>query len=240
MPRPIRCRRIESLPVFRSFSPDDILTDSDVVMSVDEYEVIRLLDHEGLNQEECANKMNVSRTTVTSMYDSARRKMTEMLVDGKRLLIMGGNYSSNPLDIPFEIKIKGDNIMRIAVTYDNGEVFQHFGHTEQFKFYDVENGNIVKEQVVSTNGFGHGALAGFLQEAKVDALICGGIGMGAQMALAEVGIKIYGGVQGNCDEAAKSLISGTLSFDPDAHCDHHDHKEGDCNCHNHHDDECKN
>ena len=127
--------------------------------------------------------------------------------------------------------------MRIAVTYENGEVFQHFGHTEQFKLYDAEDGKITGEQVVDTNGSGHGALAGFLQAAKVDALICGGIGMGAQMALADVGIKLYAGVQGNADEAAKALAEGTLAYDPDARCDHHDHDHGNCGHHHEHEHE---
>ena len=119
--------------------------------------------------------------------------------------------------------------MRIAVTYENGEVFQHFGHTEQFKLYDVAERKIVNEQVVNTDGFGHGALAGFLQAAKVDALICGGIGMGAQMALADAGIRLYAGVQGSADAAAKALAEDMLEYDPDARCDHHGH---------HHDGEC--
>ena len=124
--------------------------------------------------------------------------------------------------------------MRIAVTYENGEIFQHFGHSEQFKLYDAEEGKIVSEQVVDTNGNGHGALAGFLQAAKVDALICGGIGMGAQMALADAGIKLYAGVQGQADAAAKALAEGTLEYDPNARCDHHDrHHEGDCGHHHH-------
>ncbi len=70
--------------------------------------------------------------------------------------------------------------MRIAVTYENGEIFQHFGHTEQFKLYDIENSQVVRSQIVDTNGQGHGALAGFLTEAGADVLICGGIGGGAQ------------------------------------------------------------
>ena len=117
--------------------------------------------------------------------------------------------------------------MRIAVTYENGEVFQHFGHTEQFKFYDVEGKEIVEEQVADTMGSGHGALAGFLAENGVDLLICGGIGGGAQAALAQAGIKLYGGVSGSADEAVGALLAGTLSFDPAVHCDHHDHEHGD-------------
>lgn len=116
--------------------------------------------------------------------------------------------------------------MRIAVTYENGEVFQHFGHTEQFKLYDVENNAVVGEQVMDTNGSGHGALAGFLKEAGVDTLICGGIGGGARMALAEAGIHLYGGVMGNADEAVKALVSGKLNYNPDVQCDHHNHEHG--------------
>ncbi len=121
---------------------------------------------------------------------------------------------------------KGTEAMKIAVTYENGEIFQHFGHTEQFKFYTVEDGKIVAEQVVSTNGNGHGALAGFLRDADVDTLICGGIGGGAQEALRSAGIKLYGGVSGKADEAVAALLGGTLGFDPNVHCDHHDHEHG--------------
>lgn len=116
--------------------------------------------------------------------------------------------------------------MKIAVTYQNGQIFQHFGHTEQFKLYDVEDGRFVSFQVVDTNGSGHGALAGFLKERGVDVLICGGIGGGAQTALAEAGIKLFGGVKGNADQAVISFVAGSLSYDPDAKCDHHDHEHG--------------
>lgn len=125
--------------------------------------------------------------------------------------------------------------MRIAVTYENGLIFQHFGHTPAFKLYDVENNAIVNEQVVSTNGSGHGALAGFLRSNDVDMLICGGIGGGAKTALAESGIQLYGGVMGFADDAVKSLINGRLNFNPDVHCDHHDHEHGEghsCGSHN--------
>ena len=231
MPRPTRCRRIGQLPVYRSFSPDDVEAVESVRMTVDEFEALRLLDGEGLTQEACAAQMNIARTTVTAIYDSARRKVAEALVQGKRLLIAGGCCEFEPVEIRQDIMEKGSIAMRIAVTYENGEIFQHFGHTEQFKVYDVENGKITGEQVIDTNGSGHGALAGFLQAAKVDALICGGIGMGAQMALADVGIKLYAGVQGSADAAAKALAEGTLAYDPDAHCDHHGHDHGHCGHH---------
>ena len=113
--------------------------------------------------------------------------------------------------------------MRIAVTYDNGEIFRHFGRTAQFKLYDIEEGRIINEQIVDTEGTGHGALAGFLRAVKADALICGGIGMGAKMTLSDAGIRLYAGIQGSADEAARAFADGTLEFDPDAECNHHDH-----------------
>ena len=116
--------------------------------------------------------------------------------------------------------------MKIAVTYENGEVFQHFGHTAQFKLYEVEDGKIVNAEVVDTNGSGHGALAGLLSSLNADVLICGGIGGGAQMALAQAGIKLFGGVNGNADEAVEAFLANSLNYDPEAKCDHHDHHHG--------------
>lgn len=116
--------------------------------------------------------------------------------------------------------------MKIAVTHENGKVFQHFGHSSQFKIYDVENGEIVGSRVVGTEGQGHGALAALLKEMKAEVLICGGIGGGAKQALSENGIKLYGGVSGGCDEAVKALLSGKLAFDPDVKCSHHESEHG--------------
>ena len=123
--------------------------------------------------------------------------------------------------------------MKIAVTYENGEIFQHFGHTTQFKVYDVQESVIVKAEVIDTNGSGHGALAGLLSDLGVDILICGGIGGGAQMALAQAGIKLFGGVSGNADDAVAACIAGTLSYDPNAKCDHHDHHGQEHTCGDH-------
>ena len=116
--------------------------------------------------------------------------------------------------------------MRTAVTYENGNIFQHFGHTQQFKVYDVENGKVIASGVVDTNGSGHGALAGVLSALKADVLICGGIGGGAQMALAAAGVKLYGGVSGDADAAVEALLSGELAFNPNVRCNHHDHHHG--------------
>lgn len=116
--------------------------------------------------------------------------------------------------------------MKIAVTYENGEIFQHFGHTAQFKLYDAENGRIEKTEILDTNGQGHGALSGLLQQHGVEVLICGGIGAGAQNALTAAGIRFYGGVTGSADAAAAAYLAGSLDYNPDVHCSHHEHEHG--------------
>ena len=124
--------------------------------------------------------------------------------------------------------------MRIAVTYENGEIFQHFGHSEHFKLYEVQDGKVVRSQVIDTLGSGHGALAGFLRLHEVTVLICGGIGGGARMALEQAGIQLYGGVQGSADDAVQAFIDGKLEYNPDVMCSHHDHGEGhSCGEHGH-------
>jgi predicted Fe-Mo cluster-binding NifX family protein len=123
--------------------------------------------------------------------------------------------------------------MKIAVTYENGQVFQHFGHTKEFKVYTVEDGAVVDSGVVSTAGSGHSALAGMLKVLGVDTLICGGIGGGARTALESAGIALYGGVQGGADEAVDALIAGKLDYNPDIECAHHGHEHRNCGEHDH-------
>ncbi|MCR4821469.1 MAG: DUF134 domain-containing protein [Treponema sp.] len=234
MPRPQRCRQICSLPEFYTFAPEEEGSDEVVKMTLDELESIRLMDYEGLTQEEAGLQMKVARTTVTAVYESARRKIADCLLNGKRLVISGGAWQlRDQQKILSKLGKKGEKTMRIAVTHENGQVFQHFGHTAEFKIFDVEDGKILKSEVVSTNGQGHGALAGFLKSAGADTLICGGIGGGAQNALKEAGIKLYGGVTGSADDAVSALIAGNLAYNPDVKCDHHGEGHGHGEGHHH-------
>ena len=114
--------------------------------------------------------------------------------------------------------------MKIAVTYDNGNIFQHFGKTEFFKVYEVEDNKVISSEVIGSNGTGHGALAGLLAEQDVDVLICGGIGGGAQAALEEAGVELCAGAQGDVDQAVEAYLKGEL-VSTGANCDHH-HEEG--------------
>ena len=120
--------------------------------------------------------------------------------------------------------------MKIAVTYDNGNIFQHFGKTEFFKVYEVEDHKVIASEVIGSNGTGHGALAGLLADQNVDVLICGGIGGGAQSALEEAGVELCAGAQGDADEAVEAYLKGEL-VSTGANCDHH-HEEGH-SCGNH-------
>ena len=238
MPRPTKCRKVCHYPETLEFLPSrDSSGASPVYLTVDEYEAIRLIDKLGMNQEQCSEFMQVARTTVQRVYESARRKLADAIVDGLPLRIEGGDFRlcdgqnlhcgvkgcfKQRYHSQYE-KPKGENYTRIAVTYEHGQIFQHFGHTAQFKVYDVQDGKIVSSKVVDTNGSGHGALAGVLSALNVDALVCGGIGGGAQSALAAAGIKLFGGVSGDADKAVEALVAGNLSFNPDVRCDHHDH-----------------
>ena len=129
--------------------------------------------------------------------------------------------------------------MKIAVTYENGNVFQHFGHTEEFKVYQIEDGEIIRTEILGSNGTGHGALAGLLNDRDIDVLICGGIGGGAQAALEEQGIALCAGASGDADEAVKAYLSGEL-VNTGASCDHHEegHSCGDHGCGGHEEDGC--
>lgn len=245
MPRSAKCRRVCQMPAHCRFSPEQPAQGEAVVLAVEEYETIRLVDFQGLTQEEAAAQMGVARATVQRIYAQARQKLAAFLVEGRPLQIGGGSYAicrgkncrgcRGSIPLP---KRKGCKQMKIAVTYENGNVYGHFGHTEQFKIYDIVDGMLADTQVVPTNGSGHGALAGFLTDHGVDCLICGGIGPGAQTALAEAGIKLYAGCSGDADQCVTDLLAGTLVYAEAATCDHHhgeeDHTCGDHGCGDHH------
>lgn len=252
MPRPNRKKRICRIPAHCSFSCDDSPPgfENGIRMSMEEYETLRLIDYMGMSQEECAVQMQVARTTVQALYRDARKKTARFLVEGSALVIEGGDVlvcsggCFGESGISCQNRKKGENKnMKLAVTYeaDTEEIFQHFGHTETFKIYETENGEIQSSKVMDTGSTGHGALAGLLAGEGVTVLICGGIGGGARNALAEAGIEVYPGATGNADENVKSYLAGALAYDPDTMCSHHgeghscgSHTPGECGQHEEH------
>lgn len=226
MSRPCKCRLVSILPDNYIFTPTESKNNNFVTLTLDEFETINLLDYQGLDQEECAKRMEISRSSVQAIYMSARKKLSIAIVEARKLIISGGNIITLDQTEKYKLNTKGDSTMRIAVTYEDGQIFQHFGHTENFKVYDVENNKVTDSKVINTNGTGHGALATLLNGLDVDVLICGGIGGGAQMALAEAGIKLYGGVFGDADSAVDALLKGELEYNPNVMCSHYHHEEG--------------
>lgn len=240
-----KLRRVGIIPEYRGFTPDGLASGDAIDMTVDELEVLRLCDLEGLNQEAVAQQMGIARATVAAICSRAHRKVANALVNGRAIVIEGGNIAYSPITTTTAAwPAKEVDTMRVATTYDDGNIFMHFGRSEQFKIYDIQDGKVLNEQVVNTGGTGHGALAGLLANGGVDTLICGGIGGGAINALAQAGITVNAGAQGNCDACVEALIAGTLAQTGEATCDchghdhDHAHEHGEsCSCHGHHEHE---
>ncbi len=171
--------------------------------------------------EEIAKKFNISvidklpiDTQIAQLCDKGE---IEKISDNKLI-----NNIANIEKLLADIK---EAKMKVAVTYENGEVFQHFGHTENFKVYTIEKGKVVSDEIISGNGTGHESLAEMLKNLGINKLICGGIGGGAKEALAQEGITVYPGTSGNTDEVIKSFLDGTIKYNPNIQCSHHSHKE---------------
>ena len=227
MPRPTKCRRVCHFPQTLEFCPAQGAEGKEsVIVTVDEYEATRLIDKEGLSQEQCAAHMQVSRTTVQQIYANARKKLAIALVDSRPIRIDGGDYqlcdgrdpdcgfsacSAQQFRQQYQMP-KGKGTTRVAVPFENGEVFPHFGRSLHFKFYDIAGKRIVFSGIIDTDGQGHGGvLAGLLNALDVDVLLCGSIGPGAQAALAAAGIRLYSGLSGSAEAAVADWIAGSLS-----------------------------
>ena len=232
MSRPQKCRRVCAEPRFTEFSPRGVSSRDVITLSTDEYEVFRLVDYENKTHEECAKQMDISRTTVTEIYDSARKKIAKFLVNGLSLKIQGGNYricdgsapccmgkmcgrtteaAQNPAEPEMVEKEQGS--VRLAIVCKGDDIFPHFGHSESFVLYDVKDGVFMQKNLVKLNGIQRGALPGILKKFLVDKLICDGIGTVALNALYANGIEVFSGISGNAQQAFNSWLNGCLNCD---------------------------
>ena len=202
-----KLRRVGIIPEYRGFTPDGLASGDAIDMTVDELEVLRLCDLEGLNQEAVALQMGIARATVAAICSRAHRKVANALVNGRALVIEGGNIAYSPIITSTAAwPTKEVDTMRVATTYDNGNIFMHFGRSEQFKIYDIQDGKVLNEQVVGTGGY---AGAQGSCDACVEALIAGTL---AQNGEATCGCHGHG------------------------HDHTHEHGES-CGCHGHHEHE---
>ena len=235
MPRPTRLKTIRDLPQALAFVASDEQNFEDkpsITLNLEEWECLRLVDYQGIDQEEAAASLDVSRQLLQMLLRSARQKVARALVEVLPLYIRDGHYTYT--DSIGDSNNDRSNEMKVAVTCFQDEVFAHFGRTPEFAIFQVEDGKIVKEERVAAPTEGHGALAGFLKTQNVNTLICGGIGGGAINALRAAGIEVFTGATGKVREQAESLLAGRLPQMGDANCDHSGHEHGhEAGCGNH-------
>lgn len=247
MPKPSRCRRVCAEPAFRTFLPGCNRNASAVTLFVDEYEVIRLVDFEKQTHEQCAQQMEISRTTVTEIYEKARFKIADAIVNGKPLVIEGGHYRicrgtshncrgrcrfKQSCQSCRDSKFHGELKMKIAVPVKNEMIYQHFGMASLFKVYDVVNNQIVQTEFVQSDGRGHGLKLAALLDNAVTVVICGGIGEGAIEGLTQAGIELVVGISGEAEEAVNAYLAGGLQSNTEAACSKH-HVQGQGHGHGH-------
>ncbi len=227
------------------------------MLLVEEYEALRLIDLEKRTHDQCARQMQISRTTVTEIYEKARFKIADAIVNGKPLTINGGNYQicqeSDCCACPGRGRrtvglqscaqgIQGVSHMKVAVPFKNDNIFQHFGMAPVFKVYVIENQTVASTELLPTGGHGHGAMVNLLVKNGVNCVVCGGLGGGAVRALEQAGIQLFAGNNGSADEAVNLLIAGELTNNIEAatagrggRCHGHGHSHGEegCGCHGH-------
>lgn len=231
MPRPFKSRNIQEEPLCCKFIPEKIGKQDSVVLTLDEYEVIRKCDYERLSQENCATVMQISRTTVQRIYASARMKIAEALVLSKVLEIEGGSVSlgDNPSYESSLTNERGEISMKIAIGLNGEKVSGHFGQCNDFRIVEVQNNLVVHQEDLHEEVHVHQERPQFLKDKGVDVLIMNGIGKGAYNRLIALNIKCVSGEDKSVEDALASYLNQTLTTLLEAHecsgCGSHDHKE---------------
>ena len=255
MPRPRKCRRVCGLPAVGCFIPaeGDVSGRETLIMTVEEYEAIRLIDLEGLDQEACAERMSVARTTAQRIYNDARRKLACFLVEGRILRIQGGDYTLREdfgcdgdcgrcvmkLAEPEAyaknfMKLKESDGMKIAVASEGTQVSGHFGRCSSFTVVTAEGGKITGSESFPNPGHDHGLLSDFMRDHGVQVVISGGMGAGARNMLADMGVMAVTGAAGDVQTVVQAWLAGDLKSS-DVAFDHHIGHEHGCsgNCGGH-------
>ena len=231
MPRPFKSRNIMEEPYCSKFNPERMGEHGSVVLSLDEYEVIRKCDYERLSQENCATVMKISRTTVQRIYASARVKIAQALVLGKVLEIEGGPVKiidQSPLDNISSIHETGENKLKIAIGLNGQNVADHFGHCNDFRIVEVENGVVVHQEELFDDVHVHQERPKFLKDNGVDVLIMKSMGKGAYNRLVALDIKCIDAQDKTVDEALSAYLNKTLTTSLEATdcagCGNHNHE----------------
>lgn len=229
MPRPKQCRSVElppSVKGFRPFGCECVRNRETVTLQIDEYEAIRLIDREGLSQEDAAKKMQISRPTLTRVYDRARKVIAEAIVDRKVLQIDKGDveyygkWHSNKNNDNYNT----NKMKKIAIPTTDGKLFQHFGKASQFTFVTIEEGKVINKEIVDAPPHAHGVAPRFVMQHQATEVIAGGIGAMPVNMLTEAGVEVHIGAPTlPIEEIIAKYLDGTLIYDASNVCNHHHH-----------------
>jgi uncharacterized protein len=231
MVRPQKCRTVSALPDVTYFKPAGIpLRDlEEVCLSVEEAEALRLKDLEGLEQEQGAEKMNISRPTFQRVLASARQKVADALLNGKAIRIEGGNFQVIPVTPScldkqnITYKNKGGRFMKYAMPVSGNRLMSHFGQANEFMLLDVDqDGRVVKKETITVTPHSCGTLPGELAKRGVSVVLAGGMGMGPRMAFQQSNIEVVLGVtEPDPETAVVAYVNHTLETGVNA-CEHGD------------------
>ncbi|MFC4666157.1 DUF134 domain-containing protein [Falsiporphyromonas endometrii] len=219
MARPKQCRYVSSPPIVDGFRPVGCFRRGlrETLLTYDEFETLRLADYLGMQQDEAAEQMNVSRPTFTRIYDAARKKVAHALVEGRTLNIDGGHVTFK------SVKIKNDTMKKIAIPTEQGKLFGHFGRATHVTIISLENNKIVSTQSLETPKHEHGSLPKFLKENGVSDVIVNSIGQGAVNFLVKYGIEIHQGAPLEpVMDIVQQFLDGTIVYG-EGQCNHHEH-----------------
>jgi len=225
MVRPKHNRIVSKSPIISGFRPYGRCCSKGecVQMKYDEYEVIRLIDHDGKMQAEAAEQMNISRPTLTRIYACARKKLAIALVEGKRIVITNDNLDFKT----YQQQKTNIQVMnqKIAIPTCEGKLWQHFGKAPEVTFVTVENGEVKESVVMQAPEHEHGAMPRFIAAQGATDVLCGGLGQGAVNMLNQLGIQVHGGAPTIAvEEVLSQYLGGTIVYGDSSchhHCDHH-------------------
>jgi predicted DNA-binding protein (UPF0251 family)/predicted Fe-Mo cluster-binding NifX family protein len=231
MARPKCCRLVGASPATLLFKPQGIPSTelTEIVLTLDEAEALRLADLEGAYQEEASLRMGVSRATFGRIVTEARRKVAQAIFQGQMLRIHGGKVQPAPATLvpPATSNSKDTSVMRIAIPLADGTLSRHFGHCSQFYVAEVDRkqGKVISQEYLVPPPHAPGVIPRFLVQQGIQVILAGNMGDRAEKILTHAGMEVHMGV---LEEDPARLIEEYLKGElrtgaVECHHDHHHH-----------------
>lgn len=227
MSRPLKLRSVANKPYCAHFKPLKSSKKRKILLSLDEYETIRLIDHERLSQENCAKVMDVSRTTVQRIYALARQKLAQAIVEGIAVEIEGGSIHLSEKKTQEPMHEQGEVNMKLAIGIDGLQVAGHFGNCNDFRIVTVENNIIMGHEDIHDETHVHHDRPQFLKDLGVDTLIMNSMGKAAYNRLLALNIECVAAENRSIEEALAAYLSKAMNKKLEGHecnnCGGHEH-----------------